>query len=262
MHDMTVITDLKYYINDIDKYKVLSKEEEYALASKYYDDGCVDSAKKLCLHNLKYAYKVAYEFHTRYNGRNKFTLQDLVQEANIGLMIGISRFNPHKKFKLISYATNWIRVTLQQFIIKNQSIVKQITRSRLTQLFAKNGSKDSPLLKQCDASLSSPIGGPNAEGEFTWEDRLSDDKAVENESISHASNKELRAKLNPILSSASDLEKEILREKLMTYDPVTAQDIATKFGVSRQWVSLTEKRLKARLASELEFLKEDYYETA
>ena len=112
-------SSLDQYMAEVNRFPLLSREEEQELAQKLVDDGDVEAAQRLVTANLRFVVKVAYEYRN-YNVK----LVDLVQEGNIGLMKAVRRFNPDRGYRLISYAVWWIRAYMQNYIIKNWSMVK------------------------------------------------------------------------------------------------------------------------------------------
>ena len=98
---------------EVSRHRLLSREEEHALALRYRDTGDVDTAYKLVTSNLRFVVKVAYEYRS-YGIR----MADLIQEGNIGLMKAVQKFDPDKGIRLISYAVWWIRAYIQNYILK------------------------------------------------------------------------------------------------------------------------------------------------
>src|SRR5437868_2852979 len=95
---MTQDTSLDRYVREINRYSLLSREEEVALAERYRKHGDLDAAHQLVVSNLRFVVKVAHE----YRGYS-LKLLDLVQEGNIGLMMAVKKFDPGKGYRLISY---------------------------------------------------------------------------------------------------------------------------------------------------------------
>jgi RNA polymerase sigma-32 factor len=123
---------LKIFIRDIEKYSVLSREEEYELAVRYRKEGDLEAAKRLVVSNLRFVTKIASEY-TSYG----FALLDLIQEGTMGLMTAIKKFNPEMGYRLISYAVWWIRARIHNFIMKSWSLVKIGTTQAQRKLFQK-----------------------------------------------------------------------------------------------------------------------------
>ena len=95
---------LEKYLTEISNYKILSREEEYKYAQEYRKSGNVNAARKLITANLRFVVKIAMEYKNY--GLN---LMDIIQEGNLGLMKAVTKFDPTKRYRLISYGVWWIR---------------------------------------------------------------------------------------------------------------------------------------------------------
>src|SRR4030043_998490 len=109
-----VKNSLESYLTQINQFPLLTQEEEFELAVKYRKDNDIESAQKLITSNLRFVVKVVFEYKT-YGVK----LLDLIQEGNIGLMMAVKKFNPHKGYRFISYAIWWIRAYIQNLTTKN-----------------------------------------------------------------------------------------------------------------------------------------------
>ena len=103
---------LHSYLAAIRRIPVLSAEEEYMLASRFRDHGDLSAAKKLISAHLRLAAKVAFSY--RYYG---LPLEDLISEANVGLMQAVKRFVPDKGNRLSTYAVWWIKAAINEFVL-------------------------------------------------------------------------------------------------------------------------------------------------
>lgn len=121
---------LERYIAEINKFPILSAEEEFSLAVRFKKFGDMEAAHKLVVSNLRFVVKIAHEYRN-YGVK----LADLIQEGNIGLMHAVKKFDPYKGYRLISYAVWWIRAYMQNFIIKSWSLVKIGTTQAQRKLF-------------------------------------------------------------------------------------------------------------------------------
>ncbi|MCJ7663674.1 MAG: RNA polymerase factor sigma-32, partial [Desulfobacterales bacterium] len=126
--------NLSHYLAQIKQYPLLSPEEEFALAEQYQKTEDMEIAHKLITANLRFVVKVALE----YRGYG-LKLLDIIQEGNIGLMVALKKFDPHKGYRFISYAVWWIRAYIQNFIIRSWSLVKMGTTQLQKKLFYKMG---------------------------------------------------------------------------------------------------------------------------
>lgn len=113
-------TDPLYqYINEISRYKLLSKEEEEELVKRLYETGDIEVARKLVMANLRLVVKIAMEYKSAYKN-----VMDLIQEGNMGLMKAVSKYNPEKGAKLSYYASWWIKSYILKFILDNFRLIK------------------------------------------------------------------------------------------------------------------------------------------
>jgi RNA polymerase sigma-32 factor len=129
-----VTATLDIYIAEINRFPILTAEEEFTLALKWKTENNMEAAEKLVVSNLRFVVKVAHEYKNY-----RFKLADLIQEGNIGIMHAVKKFDPYKGYRLISYAVWWIRAYIQNYIIKTWSIVKIGTTQAQRKLFFKMG---------------------------------------------------------------------------------------------------------------------------
>ena len=121
---------LRAYLESIRRFPVLSAEEEYMLTMRFRRHGDLDAAKKLVSSHLRLAAKVAFSY--RYYG---LPLEDLISEANIGLMQAVKKFEPEKGNRLSTYAIWWIKAAVNEFILKSWSLVRIGTVAAQKKLF-------------------------------------------------------------------------------------------------------------------------------
>ncbi|HOW57728.1 MAG TPA: RNA polymerase factor sigma-32, partial [Smithellaceae bacterium] len=125
---------LDLYIGEINRFPLLTAEEEFKLAVRLKKYNDMQAAETLIVSNLRFVVKIAHEY------RNYgFKLADLIQEGNIGLIHAVKKFDPYKGYRLISYAVWWIRAYIQNYLIKSWSIVKIGTTQAQRKLFFKLG---------------------------------------------------------------------------------------------------------------------------
>src|SRR5512133_2219798 len=121
---------LELYLSEINRYPLLTVDEEQRLARDFRRDGDTRAAHRLVTANLRFVVKVAYEYRSY-----GFRMADLIQEGNIGLMKAVQKFDPDKNIRLISYAVWWIRAYIQNYILKSWSLVKLGTTQAQRKLF-------------------------------------------------------------------------------------------------------------------------------
>ena len=123
---------LDLYITEINRFSLLTAEDEFKLAVRLKKYNDMDAAETLIVSNLRFVVKIAHEY------RNYgFKLADLIQEGNIGLIHAVKKFDPYRGYRLISYAVWWIRAYIQNYLIKSWSIVKIGTTQAQRKLFFK-----------------------------------------------------------------------------------------------------------------------------
>jgi len=269
---------LSLYMSETRRYPLLTPEEEHALAVRLVEHGDHSAARKLIEANLRLVVKIAYEYRRAH--RN---LLDLVQEGNIGLIQAVGKFDPYRGVKLSSYAAFWIRAYILKFILNNWRLVKIGTTQAQRKLFF-NLRKEREKLEQAgfapttallaekldvperevidmerrlaapEASLDAPLGsGGEDEGTRTRLDYLpSDDdrpdKAVEKNEFSEL----LRSKLEAFARTLEGREQAIFRERWLTDEPLTLQELGDRYSVSRERARQLEKRMLDRLKKYLE----------
>src|SRR5210317_849058 len=131
--NLPITTDtFEHYMVQVNRFDLLSAEQEYDLAVRHMQDGDMDAAHRLVCANLRFVVKVANE----YRGYG-LRLLDLVQEGNVGLMMAVKKFDPSRGTRLITYAVWWIRAYIQNYIMRNWSLVKIGTTQMQKKLFFK-----------------------------------------------------------------------------------------------------------------------------
>ncbi len=267
---------LSAYMRDVQRYRLLSREEEQELAVRYVEHGDVDAARTLVTSNLRLVVKIAYDYRQAYKN-----LLDLVQEGNIGLMQAVKKFDPYKGVKLSSYAAWWIRAYILRYILNNFRLVKLGTTQAQRKLFFNLQKEKSRLaalgieatperiadnlsvpvkdvvsmdrrLSAGEASLDAPVG--NGEGRsIARVDLLSSnapafDDVLAQEEVGDM----LKEKLHEYGATLEGKEKEIFEQRLISEDPKTLQELGTHFGVSRERIRQIEKRLLGKMRKHLQ----------
>src|SRR5262245_42030370 len=269
---------LQAYMQEARRYPLLSPEDEHALAVKLFAGGDTVAARKLIEANLRLVVKIAYEYRRAHKN-----LLDLIQEGNIGLIQAVGKFDPYRGVKLSSYAAFWIRAYILKFILNNWRLVKIGTTQAQRKLFF-NLRKEKEKLEQLgfqptsallaekldvpekevvemerrlaapEASLDAPVGGgSDDEGTRTRLDYLPSeddrpDRAVAQSEFSQL----LRGKLESFAQTLEGREQTIFRERWLTDEPLTLQEIGDRYQVSRERARQLERRMLDRLKKYLE----------
>jgi RNA polymerase sigma-32 factor len=272
---LTTTDPLLMYLNEIRRYKVLSREEEQVLAKKYYESKDPAAAEALIKANLRFVVKVAAEY-SKFGSK----MIDLIQEGNVGLMHAVREFNPYKGARLITYAVWWIRGYIQEFMMRQYSMVRIGTTQNQRKLFYKLKKEKEALdamgIEPSMQLLSSRLGIPEDEvrdmaqrmsGRDLSLDRPLDDESGANlgdmqknhsdqpldEQLAKAEQLAmLTEKINEIRPDLSDREKIILDERILNDDPLTLQEIGEKYGITREAVRQMEQRLMKKIKAKME----------
>lgn len=121
---------LASYLAQIKNIPVPTVEEERTLAYDFYERKDLEAARKLVVSNLRFVVYIA-QGYANYG----LSMNDLIQEGNIGLIKAVKRFNPNMKVRLISFAVHWIKAEIQEFILRNWRIVRIATTKAKRKLF-------------------------------------------------------------------------------------------------------------------------------
>ena len=126
----SAVGSLDAYIQAVNRFPLLSEEEEFALATRFRNEDDLDAARDLVLSHLRVVVSVA----RGYAGYG-LPQADLIQEGNIGLMKAVKRYDPERKVRLVSFALHWIRAEIQEFVVRNWRLVKIATTKAQRKLF-------------------------------------------------------------------------------------------------------------------------------
>lgn len=141
---------LDSYIQTVNRYPMLSMEEEQKLARDWRDSQNIESARKLVLSHLRVVVSVA----RHYLGYG-LPHADLIQEGNVGLMKAVKRFDPERGVRLVSFALHWVRAEIHEYVLRNWRLVKVATTKSQRKLFFNLRSLKQSLnaltLKEADA---------------------------------------------------------------------------------------------------------------
>jgi len=273
---------LGVYMRDVQRYALLSKEEEHDLAVRFLEDDDLEAAKRLVTSNLRLVVKIAYDYRQAYKN-----LLDLVQEGNIGLMQAVRKYDPYKGVKLSSYAAWWIRAYMLRYILNNHRLVKVGTTQAQRKLFFNLQKEKARLsamgieptaeviaerlnvperdvvsmdmrLAAGDASLDAPVGTGEGRSVARVELLPSEDVRVDDTLADAEVGDQFSEKIHEFGKSLVDKEKKIFEDRLVAEDPKTLQTLGDEFGVSRERVRQIEKRLLQKLKA---FLRSELGET-
>ena len=269
--------NLKYIRNSMNE-PLLEKEHELDLARRWRDKGDEKALHELVRSYTRLVVSAAAKF------RNYgLPMGDLIQEGNIGLMQAAARFEPERELRFSTYATWWIRSAMQDYILRNWSIVRTGTTAAQKSLFfnlrrlrakierdnSTEGLGDKgrakiakelqvPLkdveemegrLSGADSSLNATI---SMDGEDEWQNFLADDRPNPEDIVMGMRDAKTRSKwLEEALGTLSDREQKIIRDRHLQYETVTLEDLGNELGVSKERVRQLEARAMEKLKASM-----------
>ena len=121
---------IESYIQTVNRFPILTQEEEIRLARSLRDEGDIDATRQLVLSHLRIVVAIA----RGYKGYG-LPQADLIQEGNIGLMKAVKRYDPERGVRLVSFAVHWIKAEIHEFILRNWRLVKIATTKAQRKLF-------------------------------------------------------------------------------------------------------------------------------
>lgn len=274
---------LAMYLSEINRFKLLTVEEEQELARRFVKTGDLDAGHRLVTSNLRFVVKVSYEYRSY-----GIKMSDLIQEGNIGLMKAVQKFDPDKQIRLISYGVWWIRAYIQNYILKSWSLVKlgttqaqrklffslARTKRELEKLGHNDGSGDderkiakklhvkpSEVLEMQqrmdgrDLSLDAPMGddGGNSHVDFV----VSGGPSPDDDLAELQERGIVRDRVGKALCRLDVRERYIIEQRVMSEKPMTLKELGEHFGFSRERARQLEIRAKEKLRHELKMLMGD-----
>src|SRR3984893_2206089 len=127
---LTAEPGLTHYFEEIRRFPMLERQEEYMLAKRWREHGDRDAADKLVTSHLRLVSKIARD----YRGYG-LPISEAISEGNVGLMQAVERFEPEKGFRLATYAVWWIKAAIQEYILRSWSLVKMGTTVNQKKVF-------------------------------------------------------------------------------------------------------------------------------
>jgi RNA polymerase sigma-32 factor len=265
---LTAKSGLTHYFEQIRRFPMLEPQDEYMFAKCWREHGDRDAAHRLVTSHLRLVAKIAMG----YRGYG-LPISEVISEGNVGLMQAVNRFKPEKGFRLATYAMWWIKAAIQEYILRSWSLVKLGTTANQKKLFfnlrkAKNkisaleegdlrpdqvkiiarrlGVTEQNVVDMNrrldgDVSLNAPIREEGDPSE--WQDWLVDETSDQETRLAESEESDNRRKaLGEAVSVLNDRERRIFEARRLADDPITLQDLACEFGVSRERVRQIEVR--------------------
>jgi len=267
--------NLSRYLDQIRAFPMLKPNEEYMLAKAWKEKGDVAAAHQLVTSHLRLVAKIAMG----YRGYG-LPVADLISEGNLGMMHAVKKFEPEKGFRLATYAMWWIKAAIQEYILRSWSLVKIGTTAGQKKLFFNlrrikgqiqaiddgdlkpeqvtqiatqlNVTEDEVMsmnqrMAGNDRSLNVPLSR-DGEGGGEWQDWLQDDSP--DQEATFADHEEYDARKNLMLDAMQGLntrEQRILAARRLSEPPLTLEDLATEFNISRDRIRQIEVRAFEKL---------------
>ncbi len=265
---LTAESGLTHYLEEIRRFPMLDRQEEYMLAKRWREHGDGDAAHKLITSHLRLVAKIA----RGYRGYS-LPIADVISEGHVGLMQALERFEPETGFRFATYAVWWIKAAIQGYILRSWSLVKiGITANRRklffhlreakskisvldegdmqpdqVKLIAKRlGATEQDVIDMNrrlggDASLNNTIREDGDPAE--WQDWLVDESPDQETTLAASEELDNRRKaLSDALGLLKDRDRRIFEGRRLAEDPITLAELADEFGVSRERVRQIEAR--------------------
>jgi RNA polymerase sigma-32 factor len=257
------------YLDDIRRFEILERDQEYNLAKRWREHGDRDAGHQLVRSHLRLAAKIAMG----YRGYG-LPISEIISEGNVGLMHALNRFEPEKGFRFATYAMWWIRASIQDYILRSWSLVKIGTTANQKKLFFKlrsakrkisaldSGGDLHPdqvtvIAKSLnvterdvvdmnrrlagDTSLNAPIHDEGEAGE--WQSYLVDQSPSPEAIVVEQDEKDRRHRaLADAIHVLNDRERRIFEARHLVDEPLTLEDLAAEFKVSRERIRQIETR--------------------
>jgi RNA polymerase sigma-32 factor len=267
-------TGLSRYLAEIRRFPLLDPQEEYMLAKRWREHEDAEAAHKLVTSHLRLVAKIAMG----YRGYG-LPISEVISEGNIGLMQAVKRFEPERGFRLATYAMWWIRASIQEYILRSWSLVKMGTTAKrlffglrkakgqiealeegdmrpdqVKEIARKLGVKEDEVVNMNrrlsgDASLNVRVG---EEGDSEWQDWLADEGLDQETRLADSEElDERRTLLAAAMEELQPREREILEARRLRDEPVTLEDLAKRFGISRERVRQIEVKAFAQLQEKM-----------
>ena len=261
---------LNSYLQEIRKFPMLEKQEEFMLAKRYAEHGDMEAAEKMVTSHLRLVAKIAMG----YRGYG-LPIGEVISEGNVGLMQAVKKFDPDKGFRLSTYAMWWIRAAIQEYVLRSWSLVKMGTTAAQKKLFfnlrrmkgemkaIEDGDLKPEHLKKIatdlnvkesevismnrrmlgggDASLNVQIGAED--GSAQWQDWLKDESDSQEDMLADEQEHDARMDLlRDAMADLNDRERDIFQRRRLSESPLTLEELAKVYGVSRERIRQIEAR--------------------
>lgn len=270
---------LDSYIQAVNRFPLLTQEQETDYARRLRDTGDVDAARQLVLSHLRLVVSIA----RGYVGYG-LPQADLIQEGNIGLLEAAKRFDPERDIRFSTYASWWILASVQEFIIRNTSIIRLGSTPAQKKLFFnlrrlrakiadnsggpmtdRNRAEIANILKvpvaaveRMEAHISGPdrslnmtIGGEDGGGD-ELQNFLVDERPTPEQNVTETHDSAIRARwLRDAMDNLTPREKDIIQHRYLEDGRSTLADIGENYGVTKERIRQIESRALSKLKAAL-----------
>jgi len=271
---------LRRYLREIQKFPILSEEEEYMLAKRYQEHQDISAVHRLVTSHLRLVAKIA----GLYRGYG-LPASELVAEGNIGLMQAVRRFDPDKGFRLSTYAMWWIRASIQEYVLRSWSLVKIGTSATQKKLFfglrklknsirkAENNEYGGSLSNEEITAIAKEMGASEQDvidmdtrmsahdqhlnavmndSDDELQDFLADPQENQEVLIIEHQQKKLHSNLLSLaLEKLNPREQSIIRQRHLSEEPATLDDLSKEYNISRERVRQIESKAMEKLQKDM-----------
>jgi RNA polymerase sigma-32 factor len=265
---------LDHYIQAVNRFPLLTAEQEVALGRRWKEHEDVDAARQLVLSHLRLVVAVS----RNYLGYG-LPQADLIQEGNIGLMKAVKRFDPDRGVRLVSFAVHWIRAEIHEHVLRNWRLVKIATTKAQRKLFfnLRSMKRSSAALTQAEAKAIAKELGVKPEEVLEMETRISggdvsldptpgDEDAVTpiayladpeeepSEILERRQTASNRTKgLRTAMAQLDDRSRRIIEARWLREDDdaATLQELADEYGVSAERIRQIESKALKTMRSQM-----------
>jgi len=270
------VGSLEAYIQSVNRFPLLTHEEEMDLSTRFKRDNDLESARRLIVSHLRVVVSVA----RGYAGYG-LPQADLIQEGNIGLMKAVKRYDPDRGVRLVSFALHWIRAEMHEYILRNWRLVKIATTKAQRKLFfnlrslkqglGSLGPQEAELIGQklnvstkevleMEARFGGhevalePIANDDNENSHAPIAYLASDVDDEPSSVLEQKQADLQQStgLTRALASLDERSRRIIEARWLREDSTTTlHDLAHEFGVSAERIRQIEQKAMAKMQTKL-----------
>ena len=257
---------LTHYLEEIRRFPMLDRQEEFMLAKRWRENADRDAAHKLVTSHLRLVAKIT----KGYRGYG-LPMADMISEGHVGLMRAVERFEPERGFRLATYAVWWVKAAIQEYILRSWSLVKLGTTANQKKLFfrlreakskisvldegdmrpdqVKRIAKHLGVTEQDVIDMNRRFGGDASlndtmreEGDSAeWQDWLVSESPDQETTLAASEEFDNRHKaLSVVLGALNARDRRIFEGRRLAEDPITLAELANEFGVSRERVRQIE----------------------